>query len=585
MRVAFLVIPLIAALVPIASAAAPIPPVFDLPEVVIPGRRPQPAAATPASVSVLTREDLEALGVQTLAEALQLLPEAFVRAYGGPGGLAEPSIRGFGPGQVLVLLDGVPLNNVALGQTDLSTISLTGVARIEVLRGPFAALAGSGALGGVINIVTGESGSAATVRYGGAGERRLAISGGRAGFTYGLDLDGGDGFRPNSDHADVTVRLDLRPAPDRRISLHHHRASLGSPGDASAPTPLDRQSSVRTVVQGQWPAGPSQRVRLFYTAERLVFDTPFGTSTYTAVLAGGEWQRQWMLAPARILVAGVEAQGQRLDAEIFGSPIGESAVTAAGYLQYDAALSARALASIGVRLDAHSRYGTALNPRLGIVLARDERTRIRAAVGRTFRGPTFLHLFFPGCSNPDLTAETAWAAEVGIEHLAPSGIFGATAFAAEARNLISGGCPPLNVNEASFRGISLDGRMALGERTQLRLNLTAQQAVDRMTGASLPRVPALSLNAAFTYRLSDGSSFVAIAHYVGARRDVDFSVFPAAMADAPSYVDLALRYQRSVAGGWTVTLGIDNALDAGYQVVTGFPAPGRRVFVSAAGRF
>src|SRR4030067_3497767 len=95
-------------------------------------------------------EGLDALGIQTLAEALQLLPEVCVRIYGGAGGLADPSIRGFGPGQVLVLLDGVPLNNVALGQVDLSTISLNGVQRIEVLRGPFAALAGSGAVGGVI---------------------------------------------------------------------------------------------------------------------------------------------------------------------------------------------------------------------------------------------------------------------------------------------------------------------------------------------------------------------------------------------------------------------------------------------------
>ena len=566
-------------------ARAQTPPMFELPEVTIPGRRPQPAAATPASISVLTREDLEALGVQTLAEALQLLPEVFVRAYGGAGSLAEPSIRGFGPGQVLVLLDGVPLNNVALGQVDLSTISLNGVQRIEVLRGPFAALAGSGAVGGVINIVTGAPGSSATVRYGGAGERRLSVTRDQGGLALGLDVGGGDGFRSNSDYADVTFRADLRVSRDLRVSIHHHRSDVGTPGDIGAPTPSDRQSSNRTVIQGQWISADTGRGRAYYTAETLSFLTPFGTSTYRAALLGAELQRQWPLSSARVLVAGVEVQWQRLDAAVFGAPIREDAVIGAGYVQYDAALSPRALVSLGLRLDAHSRYGTALNPRAGVSVGLDERTRIRAAVGRTFRGPTFLHLFFPGCSNLGLGPESAWAAEVGIERTISGGMISATAFAAEAVNLISSGCPPLNVEEASFRGVSVEGRTHLGARALLRMSLTAQQAIDRATGTTLPRVPALAANATLSYRLSEVSLVAAIVRYVGPRRDVDFSVIPAATVEIPAYVDLDLRYQRRTAEGWTLTIGIDNVLDARYEVVKGFPAPSRRLFVSASGRF
>ena len=566
-------------------ARAQIPPVFELPEVTIPGRRPQPAAASPASISVLTREELDALGIQTLAEVLQLLPEVFIRTYGGAGGLAEASIRGFGPGQVLMLLDGVPLNNVALGQVDLSTISLNGVQRIEVLRGPFAALAGSGAVGGVINIVTGAAGSAATIRYGGAGERRLSVTRDQGAVSLGLDVDGGDGDRLNSDHAGVTLRADLKVRHDLRVSIHHHRADAGTPGDVGAPTPLDRQSSARTVLQGQGSLRGGGRGRAYYTAEDLSFFTPFGTSRYRASLVGGELQQQWPVGPQRVIVAGAEVQAQRLDAVVFGSPIQEDAIIGAAYLQYDAALTPRALVSLGLRLDAHSRYGTALNPRAGISLGLDERTRIRAAAGRTFRGPTFLHLFFPGCSNPALRPESAWAAEVGIERTLTTGMIGVTAFVAEAVDLISSGCPPLNVNEASFRGVSMEGRMRLGARALLRLSLTAQQAVDRTTGTALPRVPPLAMNAALTYRLSDAASLAAIMQYVGPRWDVDFSMFPATMVELPAYADLGVRYQRRTVGGWTLTIGIDNVLDARYEVVKGFPAPGRRVFLSASGRF
>jgi vitamin B12 transporter len=459
------------------------------------------------------------------------------------------------------------------------------VQRIEVLRGPFAALAGSGALGGVINIVTGRTGNSVVTRYGGSGERRISVTSDQGALSLGVDAGGGEGYRLNGDYADLTLRADLRPRPDLRLSIHHHRADLGTPGDAAAPTPFDRQSSSRTLIQSQWVAGDAVRVRAYYTAEALTFATPFGTSTYQASLAGGEWQRQWTVGPQRVLVAGAEASAQRLDALVFGSPIVEDAVVAAGYVQYDAALSPRVLASMGVRLDAHSRYGTALNPRAGIVVDLDGRTRVRAAVGRTFRGPTFLHLFFPGCSNPGLVPESAWAAEIGIERTIAGGTIGATAFAAEAVNLISSGCPPMNIDQASVRGISLEGHARLGPRGQLHLNLTVQQAVDRSTGDTLPRVPALAANATVAYRLTNAASLAGVLHYVGPRQDVDFSVFPATTVEVAGYLDLGLRYLQRVGDGWTVTVGVDNALDIRYAVVNGFPAPGRRLFVSAAGRF
>jgi outer membrane cobalamin receptor len=87
------------------------------------------------------------------------------------------------------------------------------------------------------------------------------------------------------------------------------------------------------------------------------------------------------------------------------------------------------------------------------------------------------------------------------------------------------------------------------------------------------------------YRLTDAASLAGVLHYVGPRQDVDFSVFPATTVEAAGYLDLGLRYLQRVGDGWTVTVGVDNALDIRYAVVNGFPAPGRRLFVSAAGRF
>ncbi|OFX15314.1 MAG: hypothetical protein A2V59_09180 [Armatimonadetes bacterium RBG_19FT_COMBO_69_19] len=560
------------------------PPVFELPEVTIPGRRPQTGGSTPASVTVITRAELERLGARTVADALRLVPEALVRAYGGYGALAEPSIRGFGPGQVLVLLDGVPVNNVALGQADLSTVSLLGVERIEVLRGAFGAISGSGAVGGVINIVT-AGGTAPTVRMraGPFGEHHLhAGTGGRA-ASLAFEASGTDGFRPNSDVAAVTVVGHLTLGSGIRLTAHHTRMELGTPGDVAFPTPQDRQSVVRTIVQSQWgdPAGPA-RGRLYAVAESLGFSSPTGNSTYATWAVGGELQREWPVAPGRVLAGGLELQRQNLDAVVFGSAVLRETVVGAAYLEFDAALSSRLLVSTAVRVDGHSAYGATVNPRVGVVVAIDDATRLRAGIGRTFRGPTFLQLYFPGCSDPALRPETAWTVETSLEREWGSRTGTLTAFLSEATDLISGGCPPQNIGSASIVGLSADLRGVVGGGWTGRMNLTVQQAIDRITGDALPRVPWVIARAALTHDLSDASAISVIAEYIGPRIDRDFSVFPAAAVQMPGYVELALRYQRQMASGWMIVAGADNLLDVSYEAVKGYPAPGRTFFLTAS---
>lgn len=568
-----------------ASAAAQPPPVFELPEVIVPGRRPQAARATPATVTVITRAELERIGARTIADVLRLVPEALVRAYGGYGSLAEPAIRGFGPGQVLVLIDGVPVNNVALGQADLSTISVAGVERVEVLRGAFGAISGSGAVGGVINIVTsGAAGSALRVRLGGFGERQVLVSAAAGGATLSIESAASDGVRPNSDAAAFTAVGQLDLGAGRRLSIHHTRMHLGTPGDVALPTPQDRQSLTRTLAQAQWTTGGT-RGRLFAVAESLGFTSPFGDGTYRSLVLGGELQREWDLGAGRVLVGGLELQRQALNALVFGSPIAADVTVAAGYLQLDTILSPRGLGSLAVRVDAHSVYGLTLNPRAGVVFSLDDRTRLRLGVGRTFRGPTFLHLYFPGCSNPTLRPETAWTAEASVERETDRTRAVLTAFASEATDLISGGCPPQNIGAASIRGLSADVRTAVSPVLLAAANVTLHSAVDRATGAPLPRVPGLIARAVLTYTPRPGTALTLLGEYVGPRPDVDFSVFPASAVQLPSYVSLALRYEHTLPSGWAIMVGIDNLLDAAYEVVKGYPVPGRTVFVTASRRF
>src|SRR5437899_5275097 len=253
------------------------PPTFELPEVIVPGKRPQPATSTPASVTVISRDEIERSGARTVADAVRTVAEVSVRAYGGLGELAQPSIRGSSPAQVLVLLDGIPLNSVALGQTDLSTISVDGVELIEILRGPFAAIYGSGALGGVINIITaGTVPGRIAVRAGGFDLRSATVSAGQVAVT--ADATGGD--RPNSDYAGTTIAGNIALSPVGRFLLHYYRADLGTPRDVALPTPSDRQAETRAVAQGTFGSGDlgSLAGRMYYVADDLTFAPSFRTS-------------------------------------------------------------------------------------------------------------------------------------------------------------------------------------------------------------------------------------------------------------------------------------------------------------------
>ena len=602
-RRAAVLILVVASLVPqlVPAAAAQEPPVFELPEVVVPGRRQQPRSATPASVSVLTAADLARLGVRTVGEALAYLPEVYVRALGGPGALQEISIRGTASAHALVLLDGVPLNSPAQGLAQLQTIPIDLVERIEVLRGPFSAIYGSGALGGVVHIVTRRApGAAARAGAGTHGTAHAGLTLARRQDGAGLRLDAvhdrSQGFRTNSDYAGSTLAgrltLDLDAGRTVSLGLSHFAADQGVPGSTVFPSPLARQLTGRTVVDALWRLeGPVARtLRAWALADDITYtDAAFALRTRTRATALGlEGQAVWSRAPAHVVTAGWDVQRHAVDMQsssLFGSStLLQDAWVGALYVASDRAVGHATLLSTGLRVDLHSVYGSQLNPRLGLVRQLDERTTLRAAVGRTFRGPSFLLLFFPGCSNPALVPERAWAADVGLERtLAPQLVGRVVAYATAATDLIRSGCPPVNVDRASIVGASaeLEGRLAPG--LALRAHVTTTNGRDA-TGTALIRVPAWSAAATLHWTVRPGATVSLLAVYADARPDLDFSTFPATPVVLPAYTVLGLRYSVATAAG-TWQVGVDNLLDVAYEPVRGFPAPGRTVFVSYGARF
>jgi outer membrane receptor protein involved in Fe transport len=145
------------------------------------------APQTGSSVTVVTRQEIQNEGVDTLADALRNVPGVAINRTGQLGAVTSAFIRGGNSNYDLVMIDGIPMNDFG-GGFDLAPLPVDGVDRVEVMRGPESALSGENAVAGVINVITepgegtphfsflGEGGSYDTWRIGTSG----------AGLTHGL---------------------------------------------------------------------------------------------------------------------------------------------------------------------------------------------------------------------------------------------------------------------------------------------------------------------------------------------------------------------------------------------------------------
>jgi len=132
--------------------------VTEIPTVIVSAARTeQSTLTTPASITVITREQIEATGARHIVDVLRGQGGVRITDLFGDGSRASVGMRGFSEtanSNTLVLVDGRRLNNIDISSPDLNSISLKDVARIEIVQGSAGVLFGDQAVGGVINIIT-----------------------------------------------------------------------------------------------------------------------------------------------------------------------------------------------------------------------------------------------------------------------------------------------------------------------------------------------------------------------------------------------------------------------------------------------
>ena len=193
------------------------------------------------AISVVSREEIEERNEYGISEVLRVIPGLRVQRLGGPGALTTIKTRGLRNEDTAILIDGFRFRDAASITGDASgfieDLIVTDVDRLEVLRGSGSSLYGSNAIGGIINLVSGEGGGRTrgsllleggnlglfrgrTQIAGGTKNDRIAYSAGVAHLNVTDGIDGDDAARNTSGQG----RIRLRISPTATLSMRMYSA-------------------------------------------------------------------------------------------------------------------------------------------------------------------------------------------------------------------------------------------------------------------------------------------------------------------------------------------------------------------------
>lgn len=540
--------------------------ILDQP-VYAPFRREGTVRDSSRPVYVINRDQIEAQGARTVQEALKTLPGILSEGTAGGqlGAVSSQFIRGSNSAQVLILLDGRPINDVGFsGGFDLSNFTLDNIERIEVLPGGGSTLYGSDALGGVINIITRtptdkktEVTLKAVAGSFGLNEQTVQARG-RSGdlgwsvgytrtqaendFPFELDRAGLQAKRDNADvlYNNLNVKLEGKLSDRHKLTLNALYLNKdfgvaggvpipGSIGEFNTLTPLARQNTEELFLDLTWQAqldrtGNSQLTsRIFTDLLDYNFDNPdpatFGTrDDVNRQSIGAQVQHNWKIAKNQTLTYGFDYRNTQSRNTTFNYGLSTTNVNYDGgidqgalFARYDLNVTPKFNLNFGVRQDFNSlANGSFTSPSVGAHLALGESTVLRANYARSFRAPQIVNLeglaAFNVVGNPDLEPERGDSFDIGIDQsLGKNGLLRLTFFANTISNLINFqfGSPSTyeNIGKVRTLGLEADLNVRLAKHVYAFANYTLNEP--EITEDSNPAITANELS----FRGADSLNF------------------------------------------------------------------------------
>ncbi len=593
----------LALLTPLATLAQS-PPTAGEEIVITASSVPETLATTPASVTVLTRDEIEDRAARDVADVLREVPGINISRTGSAGRATSLFTRGANSTHTLVLWNGIKINNPYFSGYDWGRFSTLGVEQIEVVRGPYSALYGSDAVAGVVNILTAPKKSELLfgAEYGSHGLRNGQVVASAAGkatqFSASFESREDDGWDDNDDFTQKSANLFFKWTASNRFSLgvsgRYTDYDLGVPfnlnaaGDAIVPSLERRQEGNERQIAipitqsfGRFSydltLGESRRDDRFADPQDPYFFTDSDTESVTrrgrlamklqtgigTIIAGGEYERA--------VVNDVNTFGVSLDDERRV----EKSLFVEDRFSREMGDTSRFELSAGVRYDDYDTFGSETSPRLALAWISGS-NKLRGAYGQSFRAPSIGELYFPFSGNAGLQPEKSRSFEVGFDRSIGSGLTSITVFTADYEDLIVFDNATFvfgNIGAATSRGVELSADQAFADGLSSGFSYTYLDTEQDETGETLLRRPRHSGSIHTSYRKGSLETNIILLH--NGKRDDVLPVAPFSRASNKSYTTYDVNVQMHI-GKFVPYVKVENLTGERYEEVLGYSSPQRR---------
>lgn len=583
---------------------------------------------------IITREAIEQLQVTSVSDILKTVAGIHVANQGGAGQISSVYTRGTNSNHTLVIMDGVRVGSATLGSVNLSAISAQQIERIEIVKGPRAALWGSDAIGGVIQIFTkqhsqgegsvsfglGSNGlmqGAASIGFGNeTHEYTLNVSSEKAdGFNaylsdpdnpYDINEPDDDGYKRQS----VSVIGNSQFTDTISMKLVGRFEESNSDYDASYPdSPCwDDYTKVCPSFYANQQTAENYHVKVagVYQTDKLSFEASIATNqdqgaTYGNGILKGDADEIKTQREQFSLVGNYQLSEQT--GFSFGTDWYQESVSTntdkvswqPGFQAWE--LDNRAVSAVFLQarhqanqfiFEVAGRYDdienigneSNYNASIGYQLPKNWLISINSGTG--FKAPTFNDLYWPGSGNPDLRPESSTTNEVLLRKHAENSLIEISIYDTEVEDLIAwnpnefGQWQPANINEADMQGIDIN-YSGNYQNFDYQLAFTFVETEDKSTGKALLRRPKFNTNIVVNYHWQEWL-FGTIVSYRDEAKD-------SGNVDLDDYwiVDLTTSYQ--VNDALKLAGKVSNAFNKSYQSALNYQADDTQYHVSVSYAF
>ncbi|WP_369427724.1 TonB-dependent receptor [Membranihabitans maritimus] len=464
--------------------------VLFLPDIQIGDQRiSMPFSEANRTINILTREDIQKLPVQSLNEVLSYLPGVDIRNRGIKGAQADISVRGSSFEQVLVMLNGIKINDPQTGHHSLNVpVPLESIERIEVLKGPGARRYGQNALAAAINIITkvadtpqstqaleiGEFGTVqgdlgVSLHHGNAFKQMLNVSHLRSdGYRYNTDVGISNAFYQNNWKVNNGQFSTMAGFSKRKF---------GANGFYASPDYKDQYEDVETSIVSlaykwfgdKWHIKPSVYWRRNQDEYLLIRHQPevyrnlhFGNTLGAEIQSGYE-------SSLGTTGFGLEYRKVYLKSNNLGQ---RDRNEVAFYAEHRFSLIGNKLTiTPGFNINYFQSFGSFFYPGIDMGYSINDKWSVYANVGNTYRVPTYTDLYYIGPSNignENLVPERAMTYEAGVKYFGSQWYFNVAYYRRDSRNLIdwvkdreNDPWMPQNFYKAYFNGLEIENKWTL----------------------------------------------------------------------------------------------------------------------------